>query len=168
MHLYRCIFHVRLFSKVRPMQIETNNRDHLPEFVRLNELWISEHFSIEQVDRDLASNPAKVIDNGGFVFSLTENGQVAGVCALFKESNERFQLARMAVSPAMRGKGLGRALIEHAISQAKLKGATSLYLLTNTVLAPAISLYESVGFTVTSRCQHPVYSRCNIVMERPL
>ena len=150
------------------MQIETNNRSHLPEFVRLNELWISEYFSIEQVDRDLAANPGKIIDNGGFVFSLVQGNQVAGVCALFKETEERFQLARMAVNPALRGKGFGRALIEHAISQAKLNGAKSLYLLSNTVLAPAISLYERFGFTATARGQHPVYARCNIVMERPL
>ncbi len=150
------------------MQIETNNRSHLPEFVRLNELWISEYFSIEQVDRDLAANPGKIIDNGGFVFSLVQGNQVAGVCALFKETEERFQLARMAVNPALRGKGFGRALIEHAISQAKLNGVKSLYLLSNTVLAPAISLYERFGFTATARGQHPVYARCNIVMERPL
>lgn len=150
------------------MQIETNNRSHLLEFVRLNELWISEHFSIEQVDRDLAANPGKIIDNGGFVFSLMQGDQVAGVCALFRETDERFQLARMAVDPALRGKGFGLALIEHAISQAKLKGAKSLYLLSNTVLAPAISLYERFGFTATAQGQHPVYARCNIVMERPL
>ena len=150
------------------MQIETNNRSHLPEFVRLNEQWISEYFSIEQVDRDLAANPGKIIDNGGFVFSLVQGDQVAGVCALLKETDERFQLARMAVNPALRGKGFGRALIEHAISQAKLNGAKSLYLMSNTVLAPAISLYERFGFTATARCQHPVYARCNIVMERAL
>jgi putative acetyltransferase len=94
------------------MHIEANNRGHLSEFVHLNELWISEYFSIEQVDRDLASNPAKVIDNGGIVFSLVKDGQVVGVCALFKESDERYQLARMAVRPDMRGQGLGRMLIE--------------------------------------------------------
>jgi len=150
------------------MQIETNNRSHLPEFVRLNELWITEHFSVEQVDRDLAANPGKIADSGGFVFSLVHAGQVAGVCALFKETDERFQLARMAVRPDVRGMGFGRALIEHAISHAKLNGAKSLYLLSNTVLAPAISLYERYGFTAVARGQHPVYARCNIVMERAL
>ncbi|HEX5310785.1 GNAT family N-acetyltransferase [Aquabacterium sp.] len=150
------------------MQIETNNRGHLAEFVRLNELWIAEHFSIEQADRDLAADPGKIIDNGGFVFSLSHEGPVVGVCALFKESDERFQLARMAVDPAVRGKGYGRALIEHAIAQATLQGAKSLYLLSNTVLAPAISLYEQFDFRVTARGQQPVYARCNIVMERTL
>lgn len=149
-------------------QIEINNRNHLPEFVRLNELWISEHFSIEQVDRDLAANPGKIIDSGGFVFSLVHNDQVAGVCALFKETDERFQLARMAVDPALRERGFGRTLIAHAISQAKLNGAKSVYLLSNTALAAAISLYEQFGFTTIVRGQHPVYARCNITMELAL
>ena len=150
------------------MQIETNNRSHLAEFVRLNELWISEHFRIEQVDQDLARNPGKIIDNGGFVFSLVQLDQVVGVCALFKDTDDRFQLARMAVRPDMRGHGFGRALIERAISHAKDSGAKSLYLLSNTILAPAISLYERFGFKATSQGQHPVYARCNIVMERAL
>jgi putative acetyltransferase len=87
------------------MKIETNNYSHLPEFIRLNELWISEHFSLEDSDRALAATPGQVIENGGFVFSLVSKGQVVGVCALFKEGPQRFQLARMAVEPGLRGQG---------------------------------------------------------------
>ncbi|MDG2088333.1 MAG: hypothetical protein P8J68_06310 [Arenicellaceae bacterium] len=34
-----------------------NNREHLADFIRLNEDWISIHFNIEGVDRDLVANP---------------------------------------------------------------------------------------------------------------
>ena len=152
------------------MRIETNCREHLADFVRLNELWITEHFQLEAADRELAASPGAIIDRGGFVFSLVDAGQVAGVCALFKDADERYryQLARMAVAPACRGRGFGRALMTHAIAHARAVGATSLYLLFNTVLAPAIALYESFGFEATARGQHPVYARCNIVMGRRL
>jgi putative acetyltransferase len=150
------------------MKIETNNIAHLPEFVRLNELWISEHFSLEDADRALAANPGKVIENGGFVFSLESDGRVVGVCALFRESPERFQLARMAVEPSLRGHGYGRMLMEHALGHAKSNGARSVYLLSNTVLEAAIALYKRFGFITISTGQHPVYARCNIVMERSL
>jgi GNAT superfamily N-acetyltransferase len=150
------------------MHIETNNRAHLQDFVRLNEIWITEHFSLEDADRTLAANPAMVIEKGGFVFSLIRDGEVAGVCALFKEDDGRFQLARMAVEPQFRGKGYGRALIEHAIMHAGSVGAETIYLLTNTLLEPAISLYRQFGFSTTFTGQHPVYARCNIVMERAL
>jgi putative acetyltransferase len=149
-------------------RLDTNNPSCLGAFIHLNELWISEHFALEQADRDLAANPGQVMDAGGFVFSLVQGGEVLGVCALFKESDVRFQLARMAVRPDRRGQGLGRALIAHAIAHARTMGAQSLFLLSNTKLAPAIALYESVGFVLISRGQHPVYSRCDVVMELAL
>jgi putative acetyltransferase len=148
------------------MHIETNNRAHLTEFIRLNEMWISAHFSIEEADKALAKNPAKVIDNGGFVFSAVDGHAVVGVCALFKDSPERYQLARMAVEPNLRGNGHGRALIQHALKHAQADGASSVYLLSNTVLVPAITLYKRFGFATLSEGQHPVYARCNIIMER--
>lgn len=150
------------------MKIETNNIAHLPEFVRLNEIWISEHFSLEDADRALAADPGKVIENGGFIFSLESEGQVIGVCALFRDTPERFQLARMAIEPSLRGRGYGRMLMAHALEQAKANGAISIYLLSNTILEPAIALYKAFGFVTVSSGQHPVYARCNIVMERQL
>jgi putative acetyltransferase len=150
------------------MRIQINQEAHLKDFVRLNELWITEHFSLEEADRALAQNPGKVISNGGYVFSLSADAQVVGVCALFKENNSRYQLARMAVAPEHRGKGYGNALIEHALAKAKDLGASNVFLLSNTVLHSAIELYKKFGFSTVSTGQHPVYARCNIVMERNL
>ena len=148
------------------MQIDTNNHVHLEDFVRLNESWITEYFSLEEADRALAANPARVIDQGGFIFSLVTDGEVVGVCALFKEDNGRFQLARMAVERRLQGRGYGRALMKHALTQADSIGAKSTFLLTNTRLEAAIHLYEQYGFLRTFEGQHPVYSRCNLIMER--
>lgn len=150
------------------MQIELNNHRHLADFIRLNEIWITEHFALEAADKALAENPSNVIANGGFIFSMTDGERVVGVCALFKETSERYQLARMAVALDLRGQGYGRALIEHAIQHAQSLGATSLFLLSNTVLEAAISLYQKSGFTTIWTGQHPVYARCNIIMERSL
>ena len=52
----------------------------------------------------------------------------------------------MAVSPEMRGLGIGRRLLQHAITQAKRIGARSLFLGSNAKLENAVHLYESVGF----------------------
>lgn len=148
------------------MHIETNNAAHFDEFIRLNELWISEHFYIEEADRALAANPGKVVSDGGYIFSLLDGERVVGVCALFKESPQRYQLARMAVDPAARGNGYGNRLIEHALAHVKTLGASSIFLFSNTVLQSAIALYKKHGFSTVSRGPHPVYARCNIVMER--
>ena len=148
------------------MHVETNNAAHFGDFIRLNELWISEYFSIEEADRELAANPGKVVSDGGYIFSLLDDERVVGVCALFQESPQRYQLARMAVEPAARGKGYGNRLIEHALAHLKTLGASSVFLLSNTVLQRAISLYKKHGFVTVSTGTHPVYARCNIVMER--
>ena len=150
------------------MPIEFDNDDHCADFIRLNELWIAEHFAIEESDRKLAANPLKVVADGGHIISLVEEGRVVGVCALFKESSHRYELARMAVEPGERGKGFGDILIEAALVRARELGASSVYLLSNTILKPAIALYRKHGFTTLSEGPHPAYARCNIVMERKL
>lgn len=148
------------------MHVETNNPAHFGDFIRLNERWISEYFSIEEADRELAANPGKVVSDGGYIFSLLDDERVVGVCALFQESPQRYQLARMAVETAARGKGYGNRLIEHALAHLKTLGASSVFLLSNTVLHAAIALYQKHGFGTVHQGTHPVYARCNIVMER--
>ena len=147
------------------MALEIDNERHCQDFVRLNELWITEHFSLEESDRQLAADPFRVVRDGGHILSLAEGGQVVGVCALFRDSPQRYQLARMAVEPSRRGQGYGEALIRAAIQTARASGATTLYLLSNTALRPAISLYGKHGFRTVADGPHPVYARCNIVME---
>jgi ribosomal protein S18 acetylase RimI-like enzyme len=147
------------------MPIEIDNKNHLEAFIRLNELWITESFALEEGDRQLARDPHKIVREGGHILSLVEGGEVVGVCALFRESPGRFELARMAVEPSQRGKGYGDILMQAAIAQARLKGAESIILLSNTVLRSAIGLYRKHGFRTVSEGAHPVYARCNIIME---
>ena len=148
------------------MRVEIDNEDHCGEFIRLNEIWIEEHFSLEEVDRKLAEDPYRIVRDGGHILSLVVDGRVVGVCALFRESAKRYELARMAVEPRERGKGYGDVLIRAAIELARKDGAETVYLLSNTVLTPAIALYRKHGFQSLSEGPHPVYARCNIVMER--
>jgi N-acetylglutamate synthase-like GNAT family acetyltransferase len=75
-----------------------------------------------------------------------------------------------AVSPHLRGRGLGLCLLQHALEQAKHLGAKSLFLGSNTRLKNAIHLYESVGFRhVKPETLPPMpYSRADVFMEMPL
>jgi len=147
------------------MEIHENNKEHLNDFIKLNEEWISKYFSLEEADEKLAANPYRVIENNGYIFSLAEENQVIGVCALFNEGNGVFEIARMAVSPAHQGKGLGNTLIQTCISKAVKINAKKIYLVSNTKLQAAIGLYKKHGFVTVQTGQHPVYSRANIIME---
>lgn len=147
------------------MEIHENNKNHLNEFIQLNEAWIKKHFKIESSDIALSNNPSCIIENGGFIFSLVVNNSVVGVCALFHEGHDTYELARMAVTEEHQGKGYGKALINKCIEKAKELNAKKLYLISNTKLKPAISLYEKSGFKCKKLGQHPVYSRANIEMQ---
>lgn len=149
-------------------EIFVNNSDHFRDFISLNEAWIQQYFAIEEADRKLSKNPGSIVDEGGVILSAVEGGCVVGACALFRDGERSFELARMAVDPAHRGKGIGRDLAAAAITYATESGAIRLTLLTNTILAPAVELYRSLGFLVIGRGQHPVYGRCNLVMELTL
>lgn len=148
--------------------ILVNRKEYLGDFIRLNEAWITRYFKIEDADRALAGNPEKIIESGGYVFTLLVDGAVSGVCALFKENDQCFQLARMAVTPNHQGKGYGNQLMLAAIDKLREVGAKRVYLLSNTTLTSAIALYKKHGFTVLREGQHPIYARCDIVMEKML
>jgi ribosomal protein S18 acetylase RimI-like enzyme len=89
----------------------------------------------------------------GDVLVAEVDGAVAGYAALGTptplESNRHVAYVRgLAVSPAHRGQGVGRALVEAAAAAAVARGARRLTL---RVLAPntaARALYESCGFAV--------------------
>ena len=147
------------------MVIEFNNKHHCDDFSRLNEQWIAEHFSIEAPDRAMFANPFGIVTDGGHIISLVADGRVVGVCALVKDGENSYQLARMAVDPGERGKGYGDVLMRAAVERARESGASRIYLFSNTILAPAIALYRKHGFSTLSEGPHPAYARCNIVME---
>lgn len=147
------------------INIVENSEVHLGDFIRLNEEWISHYFELEETDRKLAAHPAQIIENGGYVFCLLSDQEVVGVCALFSEGDGVYELARMAVSPAHQGKGYSNRLLEYCFAKLRSIQARKVYLVSNTKLHAAISLYKKFGFVTVSEGAHPLYSRANIVME---
>jgi ribosomal protein S18 acetylase RimI-like enzyme len=61
--------------------------------------------------------------------------------------NAHSYLEELYVVPTLRGKGLGRALLEAALKTARDEGATHMELGTSIDDKAAIGLYESAGFT---------------------
>ena len=142
--------------------------EYAGDFERLNREWIEKHFSLETPDLDLFRNPrAAIVDAGGEIFFLVEGGQVLGTCAMIPQGPGELELGKMAVAPAARGRGFGDLLIEAAVAFARIAGARRVVLLTNSLLVPAIRLYEKHGF-----CHVPLeqsgYSRADVKMELKL
>ena len=74
--------------------------------------------------------------------------EIAGCGALKRLDADRGELKSMRVADEFLGRGVGRALLNHLIGEARAKGMTSLWLETGSSEAfiPALRLYESAGF----------------------
>jgi len=150
------------------MLVHVNNRHHLAAFSALNYAWIERFFSIEASDRKVLERPAWIIEQGGYVLTLTSGDEVVGCCALLKGDGHHVELAKMAVAPAYQGRGLSHLLMEAAIAQAKAANARVVDLLTSSTLTRAIALYQRYGFIALPAKCHPDYSRCDLVMQLDL
>ena len=138
-------------------------------FSRLNREWIERLFVIEAADRKVLDNPeTAIIAKGGMIFFALEGGEVLGTGAAIRIDADRFELAKMGVTPAAQGRGLGRLIGEAAISYAREAGAREIELLTNSSLTPAITLYEKLGFEHRPMPADSAYVRSDVYMVRPL
>jgi DNA-binding MarR family transcriptional regulator/N-acetylglutamate synthase-like GNAT family acetyltransferase len=137
-------------------------------FRELNLEWIKTYFKkVEKADRDALDHPKEyILDRGGFIYVAKVGGSPVGVCALLKRNDPDypFELAKMAVAPAARGKSIGWLLGKAIIEKAKSLDAERVYLESNTKLRPAIGLYKKLGFGEIIGPPTP-YQRCNIQME---
>lgn len=137
-------------------------------FRGLNEEWIVRYFHPEPKDEQIFANPrGTVLEQGGKIFFATVDGQCVGCCALLRMNEEEFEVAKMAVTSAYQGGGIGRRLLNAVIEAGRSARARRLYLETNHALKSAIRLYESMGFThlPPGRIPFSAYSRADVYME---
>src|SRR5918999_2659891 len=81
-------------------------------FEQLNREWIEAYFQLEDADREVLGDPrGKILEAGGQVFFVLEQGQVLGTCAVLRHNAEDYEIAKMAVATAARGRGLGDLLM---------------------------------------------------------
>jgi putative acetyltransferase len=138
-------------------------------FEQLNRAWIEAHFVLEEADREIFRDPpSEVLAAGGQIFFVLEGNQVQGTCALLRHNGEDFEIAKMAVAPSARGRGYGDRLMEAAVQFAAWAGGKRIIIVSNTVLEPAIRLYQKHGFVRVPLTPDERYQRANIRLEREL
>jgi ribosomal protein S18 acetylase RimI-like enzyme len=137
---------------------------HQPWFEKLNRDWIEKFFWMEPIDVEVLGNPEKhILEKGGSILMASSNNQIAGTVALKFVEPGVYEFTKMAVDEKFQGQKIGLILSEAAIVKAKQQGAKKIILYSNTILAPAISLYRKLGFK-----EIPLdgpYKRSNIKME---
>lgn len=143
--------------------------DYTPEFQKdfrdLNERWISTYFKMEAPDYQSLDHPQEyILDKGGHILIALLDGRAVGTVALIRIDERTHELAKMAVAPEAQGLGIGRILGQAAIARARELRLERIYLESNIILKPAISLYYKLGFQRITGVPSP-YERCNIQME---
>ena len=101
---------------------------------------------------------------------IAESGQnIAGSIGVVDRTNNQAQLRWFIVHPEMRGKGLGKNLLDAALSFCKLKGFNNVFLWTVSELPVAAHIYESYGFKITEEKTHRIWDMVTeIKYERSL
>ncbi|MEM7796198.1 MAG: bifunctional helix-turn-helix transcriptional regulator/GNAT family N-acetyltransferase [Cyanobacteria bacterium P01_C01_bin.118] len=146
--------------------------DYSPEFYddfkRLNYEWIEKYFELEESDHQSLDHPdEKILKSGGHIFMAQYKSEIVGTCALIKLDDNTYELVKMAVAETAQGKGIGWLLGQAAINKARELKAETIFLESNTILKPAINLYQKLGFRKVVG-QPSSYQRCNIQMELKL
>ena len=85
-------------------------------------------------------------------------GKIVGVLVL-SITAEGLLIENVAVHPSWKGRGVGRALLQHAESEARRLGFRNLYLYTNELMVENIALYLRYGYREYERRQEQGFSR---------
>lgn len=112
-------------------------------------------------DTDLDDIEHFYFERGGTFCVLEEkDGSIMGAYGLYLVDEETCELRKMYLHRSYRAGGLGKLLLEEALSQARELGFKKVVLETASVLKEAIRLYKSYGFVeyqaehLSSRCDH--------------
>jgi GNAT superfamily N-acetyltransferase len=137
-------------------------------FRDLNMEWIEQLFGMEEHDHEMLGDPEEyILRPGGHIVMAFVGERAMGCCALIPARPGVFEVAKMAVSEELRGRGIGRKVLEATLAQARARGAAMLTLATNSRLGNAVHLYESIGFRHLPPEPSP-YTRANVFMELAL
>lgn len=150
------------------VSVRPYRREDADAFRDLNLAWIEAYFTIEAEDRAQLEDPqTHILDKGGAILIAELAGEPVGTAGLVPGHGEGvLELIKMSARADLHGKGIGRALMDAAIAQARRMGARRIWLETNTKLEAALALYRKSGFRELSGDDLTAtpYDRCNCQM----
>jgi len=97
---------------------------------------------------DHALDVDELVDPTITFFSFRRDGELQGVGALKILSADHAELKSMHTAEAARGRGIGRAMVDHLVGLARARGISRVSIETGSqpAFAPARALYASAGF----------------------
>lgn len=112
----------------------------------------------QNFDKELADLPGDYALPDGRLLLATYDDQLAGCVALHKLDSRICEMKRLYLRPQFRGKGIGRALADHIIAEARQIGYPRMRLDTvEPVMKDAVAMYRKLGFKeIAPYCANPI------------
>ena len=114
-------------------------------------------------DRDIVELPESYKD--GFFGLIEEAGMLVGTYALYPFDDERAEVRKMYLHPDLRGRGVGKQLLNYVEALAAEKKFKTIELQTASAMIAARNMYERAGFTEidaeqrSARCDRRFFKR---------
>ena len=123
--------------------------DQVRELFR--EYWTSFGFSpcFQGFETEVAGLPGAYAPPGGALVLAPIDGHAAGCAALRRFDAQRCEAKRLYVRPQFRGQGVGRALLDWVIAEARTMGYREMVGDTIPQMAVALAMYDRAGFQRT-------------------
>lgn len=106
---------------------------------------------VEYMRADAEGLPGPYVPPLGGLWLAAAGDLAVGCVALRPLANGVAEVKRMYVAPEWRGRGVGRALMERVVAEARARGCETLRLGTLHDMAEAQALYRSLGFRPIER-----------------
>lgn len=100
---------------------------------------------------DIAARAVQYQSNNGLMIGAFDGDQLIGCGGLVGKSDTLAELGKLHLDPAYQGRGLGRMMAEHILTEAENLGYDIVDLHVTITQEAAIGLYRKLGFTETKR-----------------
>jgi|SRR5271157_1866112 len=130
----------------------TKNATQLAQVRSLfEEYWASFGFTpcFQNFGDEVAALPGPYAPPDGRLALATLQGEPAGCAALKRFDDARCEAKRLYVRPQFRGCGLGRALLDWVVGEARAAGYRELLGDTMPIMRQALDMYRRMGFELT-------------------
>ncbi len=124
----------------------------------------------QSFDKELAGLPGDYAPPEGRLLLAECEGQLAGCVALHPLDSRICEMKRLYLRPQFRGKGLGRALADRIVAEARHIGYHRMRLDTvEPVMKDAVAMYRKIGFReIAPYCANPIAGALYMELELKL
>jgi putative acetyltransferase len=121
----------------------------------------------QNFDKELADLPGDYAPPDGRLLLAEFENQVAGCVALHKLEDSICEMKRLYLRPQFRGRGLGRAIADRIIAEARTIGYQRMRLDTvEPVMKDAVAMYRRIGFReIAPYCKNPIAGALYMELE---